>query len=96
MTRADPPPTQVLKRQYNGLRTLRQVLGGLALYATAVYSWSFLHHSFSMAPNLSNPTIMLKVAFRNSANIRGRRAFRNSSILCFTSSYVFFCGVANL
>jgi len=52
---------QALKSQYNSLRTPRQLVGGLMLYFAVVNSWGFLHHAFSMAPNLSNPTIMLKV-----------------------------------
>ena len=55
------PAVQALKSQYNSLRTPRQLMGGLVLYFALVNSWGFLHHAFSMAPNLSNPTIMLKV-----------------------------------
>jgi hypothetical protein len=70
---------KALKSQYNAFRTPRQLLGGLALYFTVVYSWSFLHHSFSMAPNLSNPTIMLKVvtaARQHKGSVSYNRRFR--------------------
>jgi hypothetical protein len=56
-----------------GVRTPRQLVAGLLLYFCLTQSWGFVRHCVYMAPNLSNPSIVMKGRDSQGRPVRRRR-----------------------